>query len=328
MSEETEEVRKFTNSELTTWKRCRRKWWLANFRHLRLKKEDGAGKAATLGTRVHLGLEVLYDPNDERDPLEVLVSKMEADLIEFEGQEEKVKKEGELAYIMVEGYLEWLAEEGADEGYETLGVEEAIEVPFDGIPGVSLLGKIDVRRRRIRDGALQSMDHKVVQTFNDLRMLAPMKEQQIHYDLLEYLDFLERTANAHANGTEIDDRRTDGNILNMLRKVKRTARSTPPFYDREEVRHNIQTLQSYWYRAYAEITEILEAEKLLKEGRDPRLVVYPNPTRDCTWDCPFLPICQSFDNGENVEASIERFYEMKDPLERYGLSDTLDSEGE
>ncbi|MGL5075375.1 MAG: hypothetical protein ACRDBG_05970, partial [Waterburya sp.] len=45
-----------------------------------------------------------------------------------------------------------------------------------------------------------------------------------------------------------------------------------------------------------------EAEyvKIILEGRemlDPSLPLYPNPTRDCIWDCNFRSVCLAMDDG-------------------------------
>ena len=56
--------RRFSNSELATYRRCKRKWYFGSYRQLQLKREQRHG-AARLGTRVHDGLEILYNTNLE-----------------------------------------------------------------------------------------------------------------------------------------------------------------------------------------------------------------------------------------------------------------------
>jgi len=49
--------------------------------------------------------------------------------------------------------------------------------------------------------------------------------------------------------------------------------------------------------------EALTAE--LHEMLDPNLPIYPNPTRDCNWDCPFSPISQAMDDGSDFDYLLE-----------------------
>src|SRR5690554_1638669 len=54
-------MRRFTNSELTTFMRCRREWYLGYYRKLSPKTFNPAGPLAT-GSRVHEALEAIYTP--------------------------------------------------------------------------------------------------------------------------------------------------------------------------------------------------------------------------------------------------------------------------
>lgn len=56
------------------------------------------------------------------------------------------------------------------------------------------------------------------------------------------------------------------------------------------------------YQIQAEGPKILaEAMEML----DPNLAIYPNPTRDCSWDCDFRTACLSMDDGSDWEYEIE-----------------------
>ena len=50
----------------------------------------------------------------------------------------------------------------------------------------------------------------------------------------------------------------------MLKRTKRSARATPPFYDRVEVRHNPYELASYRRRALAASRNVLDAIQRLR----------------------------------------------------------------
>ncbi len=49
---------------------------------------------------------------------------------------------------------------------------------------------------------------------------------------------------------------------------------------------------------------ILEVEDML----NPDLPLYPNPTRDCSWDCPFKAPCQMTDDGSDAVSYIREEY--------------------
>lgn len=309
--------RRFSNSELAAFRRCRRKWYFSAFRHLGLKRQQAHG-AARLGTRVHDALEIYYDV--DLDAALALLREQEArDLLLVPEQDKEIKKDTELAIRMVEGYAQWIEEEGADEDYEVLGTEIAVSVAFrdSRLPdNVLLIGKLDQQVRKITTDQLLFLDHKTVQDFSRVRLLH-LDTQIKHYMLLERL--------LAARG-EIEQARTGGALYNMLRKVKRTASAKPPFYMREVVLHTDDELRVYYEQVVREILEILQVERELLAGADHRHVCYPNPTRDCGWDCDFFVVCGMVDNPlDDDEGLISTLYETGDYLARY--SDKSPSDG-
>lgn len=307
-----------TNSELRTFKRCRRKWYLAYYREMRLREQPLIGPRS-VGTRLHLALAAYYSSRHE-DPMTVLREVIEEDKRLLQSREmtaqedvDAFEKEAELSRIMIEGYLEWVKESGVDEGLEVIGDEMIVEAPFDAIPGVVLAGKLDLRMRRQLDGARFFLDHKSTGSLTAPLKTLHLDEQMIHYHLLEFLDYLKAGQDAGTAAQEV----SHGGLYNMLKKVKRTARANPPFFDRVEVRHNIHELREYYLRVFGEITDILEVRRKLDEGMDHRQVAYLNPTNDCSWDCDFLPICPMFNDGSAAEEALANLYEKTDPHDHY-----------
>lgn len=294
-----------SNSELQTFKDCRRKWWLGYYRGLRSKKQKHDGPLP-LGTRVHGALEVYYTTGE--NPVTVYLRLLEEDRqkIIFEGEEPSPKwvAEGELGRVMLEGYLQWVEETGADAQLEVVSAEQAISAPlFNG--AVELRGKLDMRVRRRVDNVRLFIDHKTLANFDSITRTAHMSEQGMMYQLLETLN------------TGESDERCDGLIYNMLRKVKRSATATPPFYRRIEVHFNRETMRSFWSRIHGTIGDMLGARSRLDSGEDHRSVVYPRPTQDCTWKCEFFLVCPMFDDGSAAEEMVEALYEQSDPYARY-----------
>lgn len=296
--------RRITNSEMTSFRRCRRKWYLANVRRLGLKREAVTGPMS-LGNRVHGALERYY-PGTLDDALAFLNEGEERDLLRAPEEDKKIRSETDLARAMVEGYAQWVEDEGADADYELVAVEEALEteVVIAGVD-VTLLGKLDQQVRKVSTGEVMFMDHKTVQDFSRVRLLHQDRQMKF-YMLLHRLVYGE-------------ERATLGALYNMLRKVKRTGSAKPPFYMREEVRHTEGTIARFYGEVKRQIAEMIGIETLVfKNPEKASELLYPSPTRDCGWDCEFFPVCGMMDNpADDAEGLIASLYEIRDPLARY-----------
>lgn len=302
----TEELRKFSNSEITTFKDCRRKWWLTYYRKLGLRAPEVTGPRP-VGTGVHHALATHYTGTE--NPLQAL-SELHAEwelVLTSAGKDlKKFQSESELQRIMTEGYFQWLEETGADADLEVVEAETYLEarIRIPDFGDVIIMGKIDLRVRRRTDGSYWILDHKTVATFVSHMFLLRSNEQMLHYHLLEILQDTEA--------------RTNGVLYNMLRKVKRTAKAKPPFYERIEIRHNPHQIQNYVTRLTSTIHDILTVQKRLDQGEDHQAVVYPRPNADCEWKCDFSAVCPLFDDGSRVEDMLHMVYVEKDPHAHYG----------
>lgn len=299
-----DEIWQVSNSEIQTYKDCKRKWMLGSYLGLKLKQHTVTGPLA-LGTRVHAALEAYY--TDGADLLKTHSALLDRDrqelLIDMRDVTE-LENEGELGRIMLEGYIEWLEETGADSEWEVVSAERVVSAPlFDG--KVELRGKLDMRVRRLADDVLLFVDHKTAANFADLTRTAYIDEQFLTYHMLEMVSPVE------------DGSRCDGGVYNMLKKVKRTGSARPPFYERMEVRHNKQMLHSFWNRLHGEIGDMMRLKAQLDAGADHRQVAYPRPSRDCTWKCPFFAVCPLIDDGSAAEQMLDELYEVHDPNARY-----------
>lgn len=319
-------TRMIANSELQTFKRCRRKWWLAYYRRLRKAEVDPTGPLRS-GTRVHAALEAYYVPEGENpsDPREVLNDVLEDDwnhyltAMESQGFEpppdvvKQFKKDSDLERAMVDGYMEWLEESGSDAHLEVIESEKKVQV--DGSTVVSslgtndfrtdwsIIGKLDVQMRDTTDDSIKFMDHKTARSLTEPLKTLQQSEQMLHYHLLQMFDNPEQAPT--------------GALYNMLKKVKRTAKATPPFYARHMIVHNEDEVISYLKHMLAIIDTILGLEEQLDRGGDPQMLVYPTVTPNCAWDCDFKTVCSMFDDGSRVETALEDHYTTHDPMKRY-----------
>jgi hypothetical protein len=62
---------------------------------------------------------------------------------------------------------------------------------------------------------------------------------------------------------------------------------------------------------------MLSTKQALDAGTDPALVVYPTPSRDCSWICPFYTACPMFDDGSGVEDLLAANFQVGDPYSYY-----------
>jgi RecB family exonuclease len=304
MSELAQGPLRISNSELQTFKDCRRRWWLSYYRRLRPRSENMTG-ALALGSRVHNALDMYYSTETPLLEAHSIFLQKDRELMEQQFRDTSdLDSEGELGRIMLEGYLEWVEENGIDAELEMISTEEIIEMPlFEG--EVVLQGKIDMRVRRKADGVRMFRDFKTVGgSFTDFSSMAHMNEQILTYMMLE-------------TAQNKEGERSEGGIFTMLKKVKRSANARPPFYEQIEVRHNVFALRNFWQRIHGTIGDLLSVRKQLDEGVTHQLVAYPHPTRDCKWKCSFFAICPMFDDGSAAEQALSESYVSSDPYGYY-----------
>lgn len=305
---------RISNSEIQTFKDCRRRWWLTYYRRLRPKVTEFTG-ALALGSRIHEALDRHYSTG--QDLLEAHADLVKEDMKKLNDEYRDtsgLEADADLGRIMLEGYLEWVEHEGIDAELEMISTEEILERPMmDG--RVTLQGKIDMRVRRKIDGARMIRDFKTVGgSFADFGAMAHMNEQVKTYMLLD-----------EVQGTE-DGERTDGAIFTMLRKVKRGAYAKPPFYDQIEVRHNRFTLRAFLEQLEGTFEDMLRVRDALDAGGSHYKNAYPTPSKDCKWKCQFFAICPLFDDGSAAEAALSDAFVSSDPYGYYGIEEKKGSE--
>lgn len=303
-----------TQSELAAFRRCKRKWYLAWYRNLGTRPEDEAPTGSRqLGIRIHAALERLYGHGE--DPVIALDAGYDALECEY-GHDldaaSEINKERDLAHAMVSGYLGWAQEQGIDEGLTITDAEAELRVP-SGVDGVDLRGKLDVRAERVIDGARLFRDFKSVGDLTGPVKILPLNEQFRFYHLLEKLNALDKTG----EGPQVH---TDGGLVVLLRRVKRTAQAKPPFYRQVEVHHNVHDVRSMWLRVQRMIREILQVRRELDDGADHRYAAYPTPAGDCSWSCPFVGVCVMADDGSRFEDALAANYVQIDHDARYNNS--------
>lgn len=295
----------FTNSEFQTFKQCKRKWYLGNYRKLATRSRY-LSKPLNVGTLVHEAVRVFYRGNSDVAATLAWLEKQKAIDIDqaFLADRAQVQDAHELARAVVEGYIWWLENTGADHKLIIEAVEKAYEV--DGpVPGTKLLAKIDMLGRDIQTGDLVLVDHKTLDAFARVVPTLNLNEQGPYYALIRSI-------------AEPDAKPVTKIVWNLMRKVKRGPKSKPPYFAREEIYVTPAMLDRMWQQIYGQIHDIHEAERRLDSGESHQVVAYPTPSQDCSWKCQFFGVCGLLnDPASDAEDVLAYEFEVVDPLKRY-----------
>lgn len=318
-----------SNSEIGTWKRCPRQWYLTYYLGMVPADEPATG-ARQLGSRIHTALEGYY--GYQLDPLAVfpMLYAIEARRRpEFEGD---LFAEQETGEIMLSGYLEWLNETGADADFETVATETDLRVPLPGVDGVTLRARMDQVRRQLSTGWLSFEDYKTAASFEAHETLA-LSPQFKFYSLMQQL----------AAGLEIGQPPPEGmpavmgGTITTLRRVKRTEKSKPPYYQRDSFRYNPEQISATLLKVQRAARQIATARLRLDEayaasGGDLGKInafqrEFLPPTEipaDCKWSCPHVQLCPMLDDGSDWPGALMSSgrYKQDDPYAYY-RSDSL-----
>lgn len=304
-------------SDLGKFGQCRRAWYLATYRKLRLLDEPPTGPLP-FGSRIHSALEAFYDGTVD-SPVTAWKALMQHEYIVAEANgnpyTDSLDKESDLGHRMLEGYIEWLDEEGEDAYFETLSVEEALiehlpmVVDIDGVPhevSVLVRGKLDRRLRRLSDGAIYINDFKTMANFAETSIfsLEQSPQPRIYRRLL--------LANSLEGETDVR-----GVVYTLLRKVKRTATAKPPFYKRVTIEISDIEQAAYDARLQGAVEQVVQAQVRLDRGEDHRRVAFFNTGWWCN-SCPFKNPCQLMQSSpQGAEDMLANLYTEGDPWARY-----------
>ena len=301
---------KVSPSEISTFRRCRRKWWLKYYLGWSPKNQP-AVSAALLGTRIHASLEAYY--GYDIDPLSALGVIYDHEVTLRPDAELELRVEQDWAHTMVSGYLDWAAETGVDEEYDVVDVERAIEVPILLTNGEMAIvtGKLDQIVRRRMDNALCLRDWKTVGTLHKADLLVLDEQMRVYSALLTL---------------KSDGMRVDGALYAMLLRSKRTARASGPFYEQVHINYNGAEHMAMMQRLKGVLDDMDRVTKQLRQGVAHQVAVYPNPMTDrCGWDCSeFKLMCPMFDDNSRVDAAMAANFDQGDPY-AYRNTDLIDT---
>lgn len=305
-----------SNTEMQTWLRCRRKWFVTYYLGYQPDAEEVTGNRV-LGIRVHTAMQGMYGYG--LDPLAVLGVLYQIELDASPEFETELMAERDLASAMVEGYIEWVASEGVDAGLKVVATEAELEVALPGVEGVNLRAKLDQAVLNEVTGLFSFLDFKTAATFERHEILA-LDPQFKFYSLIQRL------------ATEPSEPRVDGGIIRSLRRVKRSERAKPPFYANDEFRYDPETINSTLMKAQRVGYEIARARQALDyaytEGHAELELVnivqrslFPanQIPHECKWSCPLVQLCPMMDDGSDWAGVLTNsgHFKQQDPYAYY-----------
>jgi len=264
-------------SDFKQWLTDRRDFYFSVFENL--EPVYPKTSVADIGTFVHEAMKAHY--LGQTDPTAAIAKLASEQCAAFPLNASELQGHADFARIIMEGYLEWLEEEALDHGLKPLMVEDRITAlvgVFQDIE-VYVSGAIDLLMQDDFD-LIWIFDHKTVDGFKTILATLPVDFQGQTYD------FLLRSIGITPMGFK----------HNQLRRVKRTARSTPPYYNRAEVLFNATQRQTHEWHMQGIAKEIVDAyvtmstESPEHKASTFHRLFYPFFTRDSSWKSNFLDV--------------------------------------
>jgi len=287
---------RFRQSEISSFQRCRRK------HHFRYNKNvvpvsigprrPASGKRDA-GSAAHKGIEVINNGGTltlARNEVTLYVNELRM-IRQPEGHVlPPLTKEGDkewweidrLARAMTENYVEWLAE-GNDIGIDIEYVEEEWECLIPGTDFI-LYGMIDLAFFDPLVRGYVIRDNKSVAAFNQT-------PEDVDFQLRTYAwAFWRLTGHLPKRAEHL-----------MMKRVLGTGKATPPFFERYPIQVTKRILESHEAQLIERCREIAMARR--RTADHPTL--WPNPTKDCSWDCDYRALCPMVDDGSDWEDVLE-----------------------
>lgn len=312
-----------SQSEIAAFRRCPRKWFVNWFLGFQPAHQLPYGNSP-LGVRVHAALEGWY--GYDLDPVTVITILYRIEMERAPEYEQELRAEYELAVAMVAGYLEWVSESGADSDLTVVATEAEVIVPLPGVEGVELRARMDQVAMQVSNGTLGFMDYKTGANFERAQLLR-LDPQMKFYSLVQQLA---------ASRAGPDHPVILGGWITQLRRVKRTERAQPPFYQRDPFRYNPDEIRSTYLKVRNTCAEIarIRARLTTAYGKGGTLDVInelqrselsPVPIiRDCSWSCPLSnDLCGSMDDGSDWPGMLASGAWVQDDPYAYYRQDPL-----
>lgn len=300
MSERDPNYDWYRQSEVTAWQRCRRKW---HFRYglgvvpVSIGPRRPASGKRDAGSAAHIGIAAINEGKSLPEALSLVtdyVNELRAirndeELPPLTKEDDKAWWEIErLALAMTSNYVDW-TEEGNDAGVKFHAIEQAWECVIEGT-SFGVFGMIDAA---LYDPLILGdviRDNKSVATFGQT-------PEEVDFQLRTY-------AWAWWRLTGVLPKRAEHL---MMKRVLGLNNAKPPFFERTPIRITQRILEVHEAQLIARLKEIRSHRQLKADAPE----LWPNPTKDCSWDCDYRDLCPMVDDGSDWEDVLR--YEFVTP---------------
>lgn len=302
MSRYPDGTNRFSNSEVDTFRQCRRKWMLSYHMSIRPRVRDVRFPTQT-GNVVHGAFEVFYlnggiHGEDADEKARTFLRELrDTELGEFgPEQHDVIRKAHSVADASFESYLHWITETGIDNNLEILGPEEKLAMPGP-LDGTELNGRIDLLARDKITGDIVVIDLKLVTTSiaDKIRMLH-MDTQAKTYALLAREKF--------GKPVRVSFR--------IVKANQRTSKTKGPQEEEYQIHLNDKQLDVYWEQLRGIMGEAIQTSARLDAGEAHQTVCFPSPSSECSWKCDFFGVCPMLDDPlSDAEFILNDSFERK-----------------
>jgi len=330
-------------SDRIRYKRCRRKWSLASPLRMYLEPTEGRENINLwLGTGFHFALEDYHGYNRFKDPVKAI----EAFYLAFNSDQRPEDAEEGIALLMdmMEHYKNWLRHRDI---YRTLWIDGKPQVEvrfalelteFRGKTSKPVVYRGTLDRLAIDpEGRYWVQDYKTARSIdlnklaNDPQIGAYVWAAEQYFEVpiegMLYTQFAKKAPKPPKRlvngGLSVDKRQATTHYLYREALLEQYPNAKFPskyiefldllaekeqpegdeFIRLDQVHRNLFSKEKTYEYIIQEVSEML----------NPDLPLYPNPTRDCSWDCTeFRPVCLAMDEGDDYEYLIKEFYRRKE----------------
>lgn len=312
-------------TERTAFKTCRQYWDFAYIRGLTsLKVSTGP---SWFGIGIHYALATYY--RDQmlkqvvREPKDIFTTWFYQQFTQDEWNALYIDEQDRLADMlklgvsMMTDYVPWSQ---LHDNFEVLGVE--VPLRYEVLPGVDLVGSLDLLVRDKRTGKLWVVDHKTCASFIDPEALV-FDDQMMTYLWLVW---------------KVYDEIPGGALYSMLRKQvpvepmvvyggtalskAKSIDTTYTKYMEAIVRNGFDPANYQDILTKVSANEFFRREAIVRSRKELELLdnqikleaeemtrswipIYPTMTRDCLWACDYRDLCRTRLTGGDVEYTIE-----------------------
>lgn len=325
-------------SDRQAFKRCRRKWKLSATPPLGMNRVPIQTQPYFwLGTGGHFAMEDWYGYNQYGDPLAAFEAYVQAQRLWDRGAHlpDDWEEQVTLGKQILTHYKRWLVGRQDYPTYWHNGepqVEVRIqkELPIPAKEGINFLYDATLDRVVEIDGELWIDDYKFLKQFASHNL--DMDEQitsylwlgtilyerpvvgMIYHQFKKDVPALPRVLKNGSISTDVRQKTTQQLYREALIEKYGAVKDAPPgnreclntLIEKETDESDGFIRRDYTRRSDAQLRSL--GERVMAETldmTDPNIFLYPNFTKDCSWDCPYSDVCLMMENDEDWEPYLE-----------------------